>query len=160
MRVVQSDVGQMGGQEGVHTAAGAHQEHLRVDDTGAQGAGKDAGHVDDTDPGRAVHHLQGNAEEQLDDDVEAQMEPVGVQEHVAEEAPHLQPAVRPIDQHRIRRNRNGEPKVLGGHCVAVVGEDGNLKWSRMERGLGLVTLIYVVAVWHATASQIKSYENA
>lgn len=97
----------MCGQQGIDATAGAHQEDLRVDDTGAQGSGKNARHVDHADPGRAVHHLQGNAEEQLDDDIEAQVEPVGVQEHVAKEAPHLQTPVRPIDQHRIRRNRNG-----------------------------------------------------
>jgi len=136
VRIVQCDVGQVGGQKGIDATAGSHEEHLRVDDTGAQGSGEHARHVDHPDPGRAVHHLQGNAEEQLDDDVEAQVEPVGVQEHVAEEAPHLEPPIWAIDQHRIRRNRNREPEVLGGHCVAVVGEDGNLKW-REEGRLGV-----------------------
>lgn len=89
MRIVEGDVGQVSGQQGVYTTASSHQEHLRVHHTGAQGSGKHARHIDDTDPGRAVHHLQGNAEEQLDDDVEAQVEPVGVQEHIAEESPHL-----------------------------------------------------------------------
>lgn len=133
VRIVQRYVGQMCGQEGVDAAAGAHQEHLGVDNAGAQRTGKDAGQIDDTYACGAVHHLQRHAKEQLYDNVEAQMEPVRVQEHIAEETPDLQAAIGSIDQHRIAGYGHRLAKVLGGHCVTVVGEDCNLKKKKNKK---------------------------
>lgn len=114
-------------QQSIDTSTGTHQKDLRVHHTGAQWAGKDTSQIDHSNPCCAMHYLQGNAKEQLDDDVESQMEPVRMQEHVAEEAPDLQATIGSIDEHRIAGNGHGQAKVLGGHGVAVVGEDCNLQ---------------------------------
>lgn len=132
MRIVQRNVGQMSCKQRIDTATGTHQKHLGVDDAGAQRAGKDASQIDHSDACGAVHHFQWNAKEQLYDDVEAQMEPIGVQEHVAEETPDLQATIGSIDEHRIAGNGHGLAEVLGGHGVAVVGEDCNLQGGERE----------------------------
>lgn len=107
MRIVQRDVGQVSSEQSIDSTAGTHQEHLGVHYTGAQWACKDTSQVDHSDARCAVHHLQGNAEEQLNDDVEAQVEPVRMQEHVAEEAPDLQATIGSIDEHRVAGNGHG-----------------------------------------------------
>jgi len=89
VRIVECYVGQMCCQQGINTATGTHQKHLRVYDAGAEGTRKDTSQIDDTNSRRAVHNLQGDAKEQLYDDIESQMEPVRMQEHIAKETPDL-----------------------------------------------------------------------
>ena len=73
----QQHIGDMGGEQSVHSARGADQVHLAagVADRGSQTARQDAGHVDGQHAARAVHHLQRQADHQLHQQVEDQVPP-------------------------------------------------------------------------------------
>ena len=99
---------QVGGDQGVHPAAGAGQEHAGLDNGGPQGAGQHPAQVDSRHPPGPgdnmsvdvsrchpvlpVHHLQGDPQHQLDQDVEGHVEEAGVDEAVADIAPGLDPS--------------------------------------------------------------------
>lgn len=111
-------------QQCVHTAAGAHQVHVRIKDAGAQRTGEHAGQVHAGDARRSVHHFQRQTDQQLDDQIEAQMEPAGVQHHVEQEAPHLLALVGAVDEYRVDGHGTGRIGETGGQCV--VGEKAKL----------------------------------
>ena len=79
----------MPGQEAVHAATGAHQAHPGVQDAGGQRAGEHSRGVDEAESGGAVHHLQGQPEHQLQQQVECQVPPARVDQAVAQEPPQL-----------------------------------------------------------------------
>ena len=74
----------MAGQEAVHAPTGPHQTHGGVEDAGGEGAGQDAAGVDETDPGTAVDHLQGDPQQELEGDVEGEVPPGVVYQAVTE----------------------------------------------------------------------------
>lgn len=47
--------------QSVNSAGRSHQIHVRIEDGGAEGAGKHPGQVHCPYPGRPVHHLQWEA---------------------------------------------------------------------------------------------------
>ena len=63
-----------------HPAAGPGQEDPGLDCAGPEAAGEDAAGVDGGDAPGAVHHLQGDAEHELHQRVEGDVEEAGVDE--------------------------------------------------------------------------------
>lgn len=80
--VVKEHIGQMRRQQCINAATGANEKHLGIKDAGAQRASQHAWEVDAGDARRSMHHLQGQAEEQLNGHVESQMEPASMQHHI------------------------------------------------------------------------------
>lgn len=78
--IVEHDVGEVGGEEGVDAPRGADEADVRVEHRRAEGAGEHPRHVDEGDAARAVHHLERQPDQQLDHQVEAEVEPPGGRE--------------------------------------------------------------------------------
>lgn len=88
----------MGRHQGVNAGRSAHEVNRRVGYRGAQRAGDDAEEIDEHDAPPVMNHLEGNAEDDLDEHVEYDVRPAGVDEHVRQETPRLVATVGVVDK--------------------------------------------------------------
>ena len=120
---VEGEGGKVGRNEAVDPAAGPTKVHVRVATGCGQRTGHHAAHVNNAQAQRAVRHLQGQADKQLDQQVHPDVAHARVDEGVADKPPDLPPAVGVVDQHRALGRRLAPSDVQAVVDAEMVGVD-------------------------------------